>query len=265
MYLQFKVGEIWERYTYPLINRTIARALDRLRRKSVVIFPQTYYFSRNKKGMEIKKKLAVIYRRMHNLHIFTRDPQSFELVSKQLYEKTSLVPDMVLFLKPTIKNYSRKNALVLLRDDQEKTLTDREQQRIIESVERQHVGEIIYTDTHVHYDGLDCISAKNRIQELWDKYFQAKVVITDRLHGMIFAAITNTPCVVLLSESPKIKGVYSQWLKENEYITLVENLDDLPKAMHRVMNVKNPQLKRDKIDAAFNGMAQEIKEMIKEK
>ncbi|MFB8735822.1 polysaccharide pyruvyl transferase family protein [Bacillus sp. SL00103] len=35
-------------------------------------------------------------------------------------------------------------------------------------------------------------------------YVKAQVVVTDRLHGMIFCAITKTPCVVLRSFDHKV-------------------------------------------------------------
>ncbi len=38
-------------------------------------------------------------------------------------------------------------------------------------------------------------------------------MITDRLHGMVFAVITGTPCLVFDNVSKKISMVY-QWIRE---------------------------------------------------
>lgn len=38
------------------------------------------------------------------------------------------------------------------------------------------------------------------------KFRECELVITDRIHGMIFAAITGTPCIAL--SNYKIKGTY---------------------------------------------------------
>lgn len=51
-------------------------------------------------------------------------------------------------------------------------------------------------------------------------------MITDRLHGMIFCAITGTNCIVLNSKSPKLRGCY-EWIKHLGYIRFVENIDDI--------------------------------------
>ena len=48
-----------------------------------------------------------------------------------------------------------------------------------------------------------CVSLLTAYYRIWP--IANKIVITDRLHGMIFAAITNNPCVVLLSQSLKLK------------------------------------------------------------
>jgi len=69
-----------------------------------------------------------------------------------------------------------------------------------------------------------------RIPELEKKYEEfrnAALVVTDRLHGMIFCAITGTPCIVINSKSPKIKGCF-EWLKHLEYIKFCDNINDIP-------------------------------------
>jgi pyruvyl transferase EpsI len=60
------------------------------------------------------------------------------------------------------------------------------------------------------------------LQEKYDELGHAAVVITDRLHGMILCAITGTPCIVLDSRSPKVRGCY-EWVEDLDYIRFVEN------------------------------------------
>ena len=57
-----------------------------------------------------------------------------------------------------------------------------------------------------------------------NEFLRCKVVITDRLHGMLFAAITKTPCIVTKSLDYKITGTY-EWIKDLNYIKFVEQLD----------------------------------------
>ena len=53
---------------------------------------------------------------------------------------------------------------------------------------------------------------------------------------MIFAAITETPCIVVNSLSPKIRGCY-EWLKELDYIGFAEDIETIPSLLDRVSSV----------------------------
>ena len=69
-----------------------------------------------------------------------------------------------------------------------------------------------------------------------ERISKAKVMITDRLHGMIFSYITGTPCIVLPCSGPKIEYSY-RFIKNCEYIrfcpsfdidSIIKELDSLP-------------------------------------
>ena len=54
------------------------------------------------------------------------------------------------------------------------------------------------------------VSVEKREEELkrkFNEFKSAKLVVTDRLHGMVFAAITGTNCIVINSKSPKNEGM----------------------------------------------------------
>lgn len=59
---------------------------------------------------------------------------------------------------------------------------------------------------------------------LLNEISQLDIVITDRLHGMIFCYITGTPCIVFDNDNHKISETYKKWLKETcNYIILLED------------------------------------------
>jgi pyruvyl transferase EpsI len=62
------------------------------------------------------------------------------------------------------------------------------------------------------------------LERFWDMLRHRQVVVTDRLHCMIFCALTRTPCVVLSNSNHKIEGVYRTWLESLPYITFSGNL-----------------------------------------
>ena len=53
-----------------------------------------------------------------------------------------------------------------------------------------------------------------------------ELVVTDRLHCMIFCAITETPCIAFDNSNKKISGVYKAWLSNLHYISVVSNYQD---------------------------------------
>lgn len=70
------------------------------------------------------------------------------------------------------------------------------------------------------------------------KFKQSKLVITDRLHDMIFAAITGTSCIALDNLSGKVKGVF-KWLKFNDYIVFCNNIDEVFKSIPEMLKKEN--------------------------
>ena len=72
---------------------------------------------------------------------------------------------------------------------------------------------------------------------MFDKFLKAKVVITDRLHGMIFAAITSTPCIALGNYNHKIKSC-SETLEHLGYIKYVDNVEDIEENIKYLMSNK---------------------------
>ena len=52
--------------------------------------------------------------------------------------------------------------------------------------------------------GMSELYVYNKLTE----FASARLVITDRLHGLIFSAITNTPCIAFDNLSGKVHGTY---------------------------------------------------------
>ena len=60
--------------------------------------------------------------------------------------------------------------------------------------------------------------------KLLNEISQLDIVITDRLHGMIFCYITGTPCIAFDNDNHKISETYKKWLEETcNYIILLED------------------------------------------
>lgn len=49
-------------------------------------------------------------------------------------------------------------------------------------------------------------------------------MVTDRLHGMIFAYITGTPAIVFSNSNQKVKNCF-EWIKDCGYIFYMDSFD----------------------------------------
>jgi len=225
-------------YEYDTIRETIKS----FPHNKVIIFPQTIYFNPefDERYLEEAKKICNKHK---NLIICTREKMSYDF-SKSTFKnaKTILVPDMVLYLNKE-KDIKRNGALLCLRDDAEKNVTNKEEKLLKKCIEK-HYETIRNTDTA----GRKNISAAKRkkiLKKKLDEFRKSEIVVTDRLHGMIFATITGTPCIALGNYNYKIKGVY-EWIKDLDYIRFVENFDYLEKNIMELKRLKESKYNFEK-------------------
>lgn len=218
-----------------LVNKVI----QTFKKHKIIIFPCTIFFKEDKFGKEELEKSIKIFNNAENLNIFARESKTYEF-AKNVYKNANvlLVPDIVLSLEKQDLNKERKGILFCLRKDVEGVVSEKDKNSLYEIVSKIDT-DIKNTDTVVNYS----IKPKNRKREIEEKieeFSNAKVVITDRLHGMIFAVITNTPCIVLGNYNYKVKGVYDNWIngKVNNVI-FVENINQIPEYIAELNNVKN--------------------------
>ena len=113
------------------------------------------------------------------------------------------------------------------------------EKRIKEKVKTKF-GEYTISDMNLG-SGIVNIGGKKREEILDNKFKQfqtSQIVITDRLHGMIFATITETPCVVFGNFNHKIIESY-KWLKNLEYIRFCNNMNEIEDIIEEVIKTKN--------------------------
>ncbi|GHT58527.1 hypothetical protein AGMMS49531_00830 [Endomicrobiia bacterium] len=110
--------------------------------------------------------------------------------------------DMALMLSRDYA-FDRKGILVCIRDlDDESGLDEKIYNKVFEIIRK---TELNYQQTKNRYgkDILPLMAGEVVNNELM-KYARSKIVVTDRLHGMLFSVITKTPCVVMGSYTHKI-------------------------------------------------------------
>ena len=229
---------------------------------SIIIFPQTIYFSEelNNREEEIKKT-EKIYNAHKKLLLFAREKRSYEFAKAHFKCDILLTPDIVFFMHNN-KQLQRKNQIVLcLRGDVEKVLNKGDEEKIVTEVKKL-TENVIYTDTQKSYN----ISTSERnqyVEEFIGLISTSRLLITDRMHGMIFAAITGTPCLVFDNYNSKIKGTY-EWIKELPYIIFLDNTEQLKDSIRKLYNYQfSNEDQLVYLDKYFKNMACEIKKVVK--
>ena len=202
-------------------------AIEAFLNNKIVVFPQTIDYGKTDYGKTEFEKSIKIYSKHNNLHIFAREEASYEIIKGAYkYNYLGLVPDIVLSMNYH-RNLERKGILQCIRKDRESALS-KEQYLFIVSLLKK-IGEVKKIDT-VETAIPIIISESIRKKLLYrklDQFAGSEFVVTDRLHGMIFSVITNTPCFVLPTYNYKVVSCYETWLKKCDNVFFVDNLNDL--------------------------------------
>ena len=224
------MGDVY--FSNEIIRRDIIRSFPN---NKIVLFPQTIDYTRTEKGRKELQNSIEIYGKHKKLYIFAREQVSYERMKKYYaLNPVYLVPDIVLSWKVDFDDKTdRKNVLFCLRKDDESKFGNEKRQQIYDMC-RRYIPDILETDTWIS----KTVTLENRDKLVFGKiqeFRESKLVITDRLHGMIFAAISGTPCIVFPNSNHKIISEY-EWLKELEYIRLLPDTEKLEETIEYFVN-----------------------------
>lgn len=212
----------------------------------IISFPQTIDFSETNEGQKALKKTQKTYQSHKQLLLLAREQKTFDFFQKHFPKnKSLLVPDIVMTLNFVEPSYPRRGAVICLREDKEKKLTKAQNEELENNIKSNYT-ETIYRDTHI---GTDYMSLRYRVRELfsiWNTFKKAELVVTDRLHGMIFCFITNTPAIVLLNNNHKVQSSY-EWIKSSKNIHLIPDysLENVKNAINAVKTLSEKNNKED--------------------
>ena len=210
------LGDIW------LNVELLCREIVSENPDSKIIFsPNTIYYKNDDQGHFECMRSIDVYNQHRNLIFYARETISYEYM-KGIYNDVRLCPDMVLSLNMANDQILRCGCLVCLRNDIERTLRETDWNTIITQVENAFGTNYRMTDMYSEKK-FDISDREIVLEKKFDEFRKSQIVITDRLHGMIFAAITETPCIIIDSLSPKIRGCY-KWIKDLGYIRFCDDL-----------------------------------------
>lgn len=200
----------------------------------IIILPQTIYFNDDKE-FEISKE---IYNKHHNLTIFTRGHISLEIAKKNFFNaKCYESLDLALNLNFDY-GYNRNGIMCCLRDLNDESGLDKNKYEEILKIIKSVDNNYSFTN-NLWTTNIKKIQRNYVVYEQLKNFARHKLVVTDRLHGLIFSLITNTPCIVISAFNHKLKE-FTEMLKDNKSIIFIDkNIDKLPESIDKFLNKKN--------------------------
>ena len=230
---------------------------EKIRRKiisnfnnTIILMPSTFYLIDEEKNA---KKYSKFYNRK-NITVFAREIYSYNIIKKYFTCNISLCPDIVLSLPIVDYGHERKGIGVCLRNDIESKLSISERN----DIKKQLLCKFPYLfqfDTCVRMT-VPYLSQEGILHECWQDISKYEIVVTDKLHAMIFCHITKTPCVVIGNYNHKIKGVY-EWVKESGNIIFAKDNSSILESVEALVHNSNKIIN---LEEQFIGLTQIVKE-----
>lgn len=247
------LGTLW-----PWEDDKISEIIDTYSENQIVVFPQTCYYDSSVEAKERLVKNRKIYNKAKKLTISLRDEKSYHFCRKELGNNANflLIPDIVLFLRDKYQNEAlhRQGVLLCFRQDHERATSENDVEKLKMDLSKKGVrySEI---STLTKYG----VNQKNRVNELtkkWDKFGSAELLLTDRLHGLIFAILTRTPCLAIDNLSKKVSGVYSL-VEKVENVRICKDLQEVEGLVEQYR-----ELSKFQIDDASQNQYYELSKII---
>lgn len=222
---------------YPFADGFRKIIMNKFSNNRVVQFPQTLYFTNNTAGEKAKQKRKKEVDICSNMLLCARDGISYEKMQELFDVEVIKMNDIVSYLDESqYASDNREGILLCLRSDIESALDAKAKKNLLKACESVN-NKVDVSDTVT--GGTVSISDREEILiDKWKTFGKHKLVVTDRLHGMIFSIITKTPCVIIGNNHHKVRETYRTFEK-CEYIYFVENIDEIDDIIKKAYENKN--------------------------
>lgn len=248
------IGTLW-----PEEEHKMRDIVSRFKHNPIYIFPQTAFYEDSEMGKAELEKSINTYNSHPDLTIFCRDSDTYSLVRHHFTNvKSYYTPDIVMYLNQTCDATRTDTCLLCFRDDKES----------ISNNERKETTIAFLNSNNYFFSETTTIASVNvnkanrykLLHEKWREFASAKMVVTDRLHGMIFAAITGTPCLALDNVSHKVRNGYV-WIRHLGYVLFCDNDSQIRNQLNKLDKIseKSFSYSKEQIEDNFHL----IKEILK--
>lgn len=241
--------------TYMTMETVKRRVVQDFPSHRIIMFPQTVFY----RDEQIRQTSADIYSRHANLTIMARDYRSYEILKWMLPDGDTLVmPDFVFsmavdhdYLAALQRAPDAKPLLILRKDKERNGPAHKAVQWCVKDAQRM---DLVYPKTR------RC--REMEAPDFWGPALadmaKARYLVTDRMHGMIFAAVMHIPCVCVPGGGgfPKNGTCYESWLWRAPWIEFLEKptTETLPAAIERVQQAARTSAIFERHRAVENSM-----------
>lgn len=247
---------------YPTAELSRWSAFRAFKKQQIIMFPQSVFYSSHEN--KFLDKSIYFYNNKSNLSVYLREKRSFDFFSKNFsVNKIELVPDIVFFLENklpiNIPNAQNRNGIItLLRRDKEKSKFDNE--KLIGLLSE--IDSVTQSDTYIDNIQVGNLNRNKLLADKWREIAKHKLVVTDRLHGVIFAYLTKTPVLVIPNNNWKIESTCETWLSSASSVEIL-GLNELTDSLvsSKVIKLMRTQAQYLNLSSNFKPLADEIKEV----
>lgn len=240
-----------------------SHVIQNYQNNAIIVAPQSVYFGGGAFSDMEMARMKFLYEKHGRLMLTAREEKTYELC-QSLFDEVFIklmVPDMVFFLGCDHNAASkRRGALVCLR-------TDIESRQMVKQSEVEHIlSDLDFTVTKyttISSSEILLYNREEKVSEALDTVASAEVIVTDRLHCMIFCILTNTPCVVFDNITGKLTETL-KWLPMCGNIVQCQRINEIEEAVKKVTAAKSDNQEiLSSLYQKFDVFAERISEFIK--
>ncbi len=254
------IGTLWL-----FVEERLRWLVNNFRKNKIICFPNTAYYDNNLSGnLELNKSISC-FTKHKNILFCWREQYSAQFFKDKFFNLSFIVaPDMAFYLALFYKNFLYKlyskqtkcvNVLIMLRNDREQVFSNKTVVADLKSAFMIQFSDMADVNKKIYTYQQSVREIKRKLTEI----ASAKIVITDRLHGIIFSLLVGTPCLVVNSLSHKIKGTIELIKQEIPNICL-DYLDESKPVVDQVEML----CKKECVKINFNDISKLYDALLKE-
>lgn len=237
------LGTLW-----PVEDNCIRDIIGRFKNNPILVFPQTAYYEDSEEGHMLYDKTVGLINNCKNLIFMFRDRKSYELFNGRVVNgRILLCPDIVTYVDDANRGAVERQALKIglcFRDDKEMVIDNQIKTEIIKKIK--DAGFQTHEISTISPINIYPDKRNDTLVKIWNDFSSCHLVLTDRLHGMIFSAITGTKCIAFDNISKKVQGGHV-WLEDLGYVKYCSGYEDFEECFKSLSTEDVESYNRNKV------------------